>query len=87
MFSGTLRNQALRAMADALREHCDVILAENARDMERAREKGKTEAFLDRLLLTETRVAAMADGVRCVASLPDPAWVECRPFPRAPTAL
>lgn len=72
MFSGTLRNQALCAMAVALREHCDAILAENARDMEHAREKGKAEAFLDRLLLTEARVAAMADGVRSVASLPDP---------------
>ena len=65
------KNAALRAMADALIERQDSILAANAQDMEAAR--GRIgEVMLDRLKLTAARVAGMADGIREVAQLPDP---------------
>ena len=65
------KDEALRLMADALMEDCPAILAANAEDMARA--KGTiSEVMLDRLLLTDARVAAMAEGVRAVADLPDP---------------
>ncbi len=59
-------------MAAGLEQACDEILSANAQDMQRAREKGQPQAFLDRLLLTESRVQDMADGLRAVAELPDP---------------
>ena len=65
------KNAALRAMADSLWEDRAAILTANALDMEAAR--GHIgEVMLDRLALTEDRIAAMADGVRQVAALPDP---------------
>ncbi len=66
------KNQALLAMADALEAATAEILAANAEDMERARANGRPQAFLDRLLLNETRVREMADGLRAVAELADP---------------
>ncbi|HEX7390373.1 MAG TPA: glutamate-5-semialdehyde dehydrogenase [Acidiphilium sp.] len=69
-----LRDRALREAAAALRRHAPAILAANSRDV--AASSG-TEAFIDRLKLTEARVAAMADGVEGVAALPDPLG---RPF-------
>ena len=57
------KNAALAAMADALMEQSAAILAANALDMEAARGT-ISEVMLDRLLLTEARVAAMAEGVR-----------------------
>ncbi len=65
------KNQLLLAMADALVANSAAILAENTADMEAA--KGKlSDVMLDRLLLTEARIAAMADGIRAVAELADP---------------
>ena len=65
------KNAALEAMADALLERQGAILAANAEDMEAA--KGRiSEVMLDRLKLTEARVADMARGIREVAALPDP---------------
>ena len=66
------KNKGLLAMAAGLERACDEILSANAQDMQRAREKGQPQAFLDRLLLTESRVQDMADGLRAVAELPDP---------------
>jgi len=65
------KNQALAAMADALLAASDAILAANARDMEAARGH-ISDTMLDRLALNESRIAAMADGIRQVAALPDP---------------
>ncbi len=65
------KNAALRAMADSLWEDRAAILAANALDMEAARGH-ISEVMLDRLALTEDRIAAMAEGVRQVAALPDP---------------
>ncbi len=65
------KNAALLAMASRLVEYTDAILAANATDMEAA--KGHiSDTMLDRLALTEARIAAMAEGIRQVAALPDP---------------
>jgi glutamate-5-semialdehyde dehydrogenase len=67
-----IKDQALRAMADHLEKNAATILAANAQDMDLAREKGLSNAMLDRLMLNEARIAAMADGLRQTADLPDP---------------
>ena len=65
------KNKALRAMADALVDATADILAANQLDMEAA--QGRiSEVMLDRLLLTEERIQAMADGILQVVALPDP---------------
>ena len=65
------KNQALLAMADALEAQAQEILQANAMDMENA--KGRlSQSMLDRLALTESRIAGMADGIRQVVALPDP---------------
>jgi glutamate-5-semialdehyde dehydrogenase len=66
------KDSALHAMADALLAHTDAIVAANAQDVAAGRDSGTSEALLDRLTLTPARVAAMADGLRHVATLPDP---------------
>ena len=66
------KDAALRAMADALGRRADEVLAANAEDVAAGREGGTSEAMLDRLTLTTGRVEAMADGLRHVATLPDP---------------
>ena len=65
------KDAALHAMADRLWAGRERILAANALDMDAARGH-ISEVMLDRLALTEERIAAMADGVRQVAALPDP---------------
>jgi glutamate-5-semialdehyde dehydrogenase len=66
------KDAALHAMADALVAATDDILAANARDVSAARDDGTSDTMLDRLALSAERVAAMADGLRAVAALPDP---------------
>jgi len=70
--STDVKNAALLAMAEALQQRSDEILRANAQDMEAGRQKGLSQALLDRLLLTEKRIADMAEGLRQVAALPDP---------------
>ena len=65
------KNAALNAMADALLAHQGDILAANALDLEAARGT-ISQVMLDRLLLTPTRIAGMAQGIREVTALPDP---------------
>ncbi|MDX1729851.1 MAG: glutamate-5-semialdehyde dehydrogenase, partial [Aurantimonas coralicida] len=65
------KNAALLAMADALVASTDTILTENAADLERAAEAGMAASFVDRLTLTPDRLAAMAEGLRAIAALPD----------------
>ena len=65
------KNAALEAMAQALLDNQDAILAANAVDMENAAGK-VAQVMLDRLLLTPDRIAGMAKGIREVAALPDP---------------
>ncbi|MCK3868173.1 glutamate-5-semialdehyde dehydrogenase [Streptococcus suis] len=65
------KNQALSAMADQLVAQTEAILAGNTIDMENA--QGKiSQVMQDRLLLTEERIEAMADGIRALIGLPDP---------------
>ncbi len=66
------KNEALFCMAAALRERETQILEENRRDMDKAREKGISEALLDRLALSRERILAMAADMEKVAALPDP---------------
>jgi len=70
--SGEQKDRALLAMASGLVESRAHILADNAQDVAAARAAGQTAAFVDRLTLTESRIDAMARGVRQIADLPDP---------------
>ncbi len=70
--AGSQRDAALRAAAAAIRAQAAQILAANARDMEAARARGLSAAMLDRLLLDEKRIEAMACGIEQIAALPDP---------------
>jgi glutamate-5-semialdehyde dehydrogenase len=66
------KNEALVAAAAAMRRSTGVILAANAKDLEAAKARGVTGAFLDRLMLDEKRIAATAAGLDAIAALPDP---------------
>jgi glutamate-5-semialdehyde dehydrogenase len=66
------KNAALEAMADALEQRTHEILEANARDMDAGQEAGLHSGLLDRLKLSEERVAGIARDVRTIATLPDP---------------
>ncbi|MEY9911917.1 glutamate-5-semialdehyde dehydrogenase [Catenulispora sp. MAP12-49] len=66
------KDAALHVMADALVARSGEIVEANGRDTERAREGGSAAGYIDRLTLTEARVAAIAEALRQLASLPDP---------------
>lgn len=66
------KNAALKAIADALEAQIEDILAANELDLKAAREDNMRPSLLDRLTLDRARIAAMAEGVRQVAALPDP---------------
>ncbi|HAM53981.1 MAG: glutamate-5-semialdehyde dehydrogenase [Elusimicrobia bacterium GWA2_69_24] len=66
------KNEVLSQMARGLEEKAATILEANRADLARARSKGLTRAFVDRLTLTDGRIEEMATGVRQVAALPDP---------------
>ena len=68
LLSENEKNRIIVAMADAIEENADRILAENAKDVENL----KNTKMKDRLMLTRERISAIADGVRKVAALPDP---------------
>jgi glutamate-5-semialdehyde dehydrogenase len=59
-------------MARGLEEKTAALLEANQADLERARTRGVTRAFLDRLTLTDARIEGMAQGLRDIAALPDP---------------
>ncbi|AGK99318.1 glutamate-5-semialdehyde dehydrogenase [Clostridium pasteurianum] len=67
-----IKNNALIAMAEALKNNEENILKANSIDVENAKKTGTTTALIDRLTLNEKRIAGMADGLRSVAALPDP---------------
>jgi glutamate-5-semialdehyde dehydrogenase len=66
------KNTALEAMAARIEAGASKIIGANVQDLEAARAKGRDGAFLDRLMLNEARIAAMAKGLREVAALGDP---------------
>jgi glutamate-5-semialdehyde dehydrogenase len=70
--STDVKDAALNALADALAAETPRILEANAADVERGRADGLGEGIIDRLTLTEARLASMAKDVRTVALLPDP---------------
>lgn len=67
-----IKNAALEKIADALIKNSAEILAANKTDIENAEKKGTRKAMIDRLTLTDARIADMAEGVRQVAALDDP---------------
>lgn len=71
-----VKDQALRAMAQALRDDEGSILAANAKDVALAQQNGTSGAFIDRLTLDPGRVEAMAAGLEAIAALPDPTGEE-----------
>ncbi|USQ75132.1 glutamate-5-semialdehyde dehydrogenase [Ornithinimicrobium cryptoxanthini] len=66
------KDAALLALADALEAGAADVVAANAEDLQRGRDKGMAEGLLDRLALTPERVQAVAQALRDVAALPDP---------------
>ena len=66
------KNRALAAIADALCAHAAEILDANAQDLEAGRAAGLSESLLDRLALSQARIADIAAGVRKIAALDDP---------------
>ncbi|MFF0345580.1 glutamate-5-semialdehyde dehydrogenase [Kribbella sp. NPDC004875] len=70
--SRATKDGALHAMAAALREHTDAIVAANAKDVAAAREAGTPESTVDRLALDPARVDGMAAGLEQLAGLTDP---------------
>jgi glutamate-5-semialdehyde dehydrogenase len=70
--SSAVKDAALHAMADALLARQTEIFAANEKDLQTGREKGLSDAMLDRLQLNANRVLQMAEGCRQVAALPDP---------------
>ena len=70
--STAAKNDLLNQVAKALVAESDYIITENAKDMTNAKENGISEIMQDRLLLTEDRIAGIAEGVRQVADLQDP---------------
>ncbi len=66
------KNLALLAMAELIEQRSAALIAANAKDMAAGRDNGLDAALLDRLELNAARVAAMAEGLRQVAALPDP---------------
>jgi glutamate-5-semialdehyde dehydrogenase len=72
MSSGNVRNAALHAASAELRARSGEILEANNSDMRDARKRGLSAAMLDRLMLDERRIEAMAAGLEVIAGLPDP---------------
>ncbi len=68
----SVKNELLLKTADMIEERRDALQKENAKDLENAREKGLSEAFIDRLALSDKVIKSMSDGLREVAALPDP---------------
>ncbi|MCK9230494.1 MAG: glutamate-5-semialdehyde dehydrogenase [Syntrophales bacterium] len=73
--SSETKNRALIAMAERLIEAMPRLIAENGKDLGKAREAGLSDPMIDRLRLTEESIDAMAVGLREVAALPDPVGV------------
>ncbi len=66
------KNDALERMAQAIEAEAETLKRENAKDLDAGRERGLSGAMLDRLELSDKRIAAMAQALREVVALPDP---------------
>lgn len=72
MTTGAKKNDALHAIANALRKHSDEIIKANEKDIENGKNSGMSESLLDRLKLSPERIEGMAQGIEQVAALADP---------------
>ena len=81
--STDVKNKALLRLSNDLLQRRDEILAANKKDYDKAKSNGMNTVMLDRLLLTEERIAGMASDVRSVVALPDPIgeMIEMRTLP------
>ncbi|MFV0301324.1 MAG: gamma-glutamyl-phosphate reductase, partial [Paracoccus sp. (in: a-proteobacteria)] len=70
--SAERKQAALIGAAEAMRQSVPAILEANARDLDFGREKGLSDAMMDRLRLDENRIRGIEDGLRAVAEQPDP---------------
>jgi glutamate-5-semialdehyde dehydrogenase len=70
--SRSAKDQTLHTMAAVIEGRCGEILEANERDLAAGRSAGLSQALLDRLALSASRVSGMADGLRTIAALPDP---------------
>ncbi|MCR4901710.1 MAG: glutamate-5-semialdehyde dehydrogenase [Butyrivibrio sp.] len=80
--STEVKNKALMAVADALCNEKDKIIAANVIDVENGEKNGMAPGMVDRLRLDDKRIAAMAEGLRQVAELPDPVGEVIEEFER-----
>ncbi|MFB9330542.1 glutamate-5-semialdehyde dehydrogenase [Paenibacillus aurantiacus] len=76
------KNEALLLMADALITEQASILDANMADLQRGRQNGTSESLLDRIALTESRIAGIAEGLRQIVELPDPVGLIQESFDR-----
>ncbi|BDH07694.1 glutamate-5-semialdehyde dehydrogenase [Streptomyces sp. NBC_00566] len=67
-----VKDTALNAMADALETHRDRLIEANAVDVDKARAAGVSATLVDRLTLTDSRIAGMVRAIRVITGLPDP---------------
>ena len=72
ILSSAHKDKALEAMAQALESHISDLMVENKLDVNMAVENGRPKALVDRLILNEERIKAMAEGLRVIKGLPDP---------------
>ncbi|BAT71347.1 glutamate-5-semialdehyde dehydrogenase [Thermosulfidibacter takaii ABI70S6] len=70
--STDVKDRTLLLMAEGIEKNAERIKEENKKDLREGEAKGLSKALLDRLLLNDKRIKGMADGLRQVASLPDP---------------
>lgn len=70
--SSAVKNAALLAIAQALRQEGDMLCRANAEDVANAKKRGQDAAFIDRLVLSEKTIERMAQGLEQIAALPDP---------------
>ena len=71
LMTSEAKNAALYAIAESLCEKAQYIIEENKKDVELGKEKGMNAGLIDRLMLNEERISAMAEGIRQIATLPD----------------
>ncbi|KYG32142.1 glutamate-5-semialdehyde dehydrogenase [Alkalihalobacillus trypoxylicola] len=76
------KNEALFQMAQQLLAETDFIMTENKKDLDNGKENGLSDGLLDRLTLNEPRIYDMAEGLKQVASLPNPIGQEIDTFTR-----
>ena len=73
--SSDIKNEALLRIANNLESRCQDIIQVNAKDIDTGKEKGLTDALLDRLLLNQDRIVGMANDLRNIVNIPDPVGV------------